>query len=76
MFQRDWPVDISRQAMGYLYKLIESYDKQVALLFDGRSRSKSTIQLMMLRQEGLVDKSGIQGLSEGLKEYTNPKNDA
>ena len=60
----------------YLYRLIENYDKQIALLFDDHSRSKATIQLMMLRQEGLVDEADIQGLSNELKEHTNPKNHA
>jgi hypothetical protein len=58
----------------YLYKLIENYDKQVALLFNDHSRSKATIQLMMLRQEGLVNEADLQGLSKELKERTNPRN--
>ncbi|MEJ2456321.1 MAG: hypothetical protein P8103_19525 [Candidatus Thiodiazotropha sp.] len=58
----------------YLYKLLENYDKQIALLFDDHSRSKATIQLMMLRQEGLVNEVDIQGLSNELKDHTNPKN--
>lgn len=58
----------------YLYKLIENYDKQIALLFDSHSRSDATIQLLMLRQEGLVDETDIQGLSDEFKEHTIPKN--
>jgi hypothetical protein len=57
----------------YLYRLIENYDKQIALLFNDHSRSKATIQLMLLRQEGLVREDDIQGLSDELKEHTNPK---
>ena len=57
----------------YLYRLIENYDKQIALLFNDHSRSKATIQLMMLRQEGLVREDDIQGLSKEFKEQTNPK---
>ena len=60
----------------YLYKLIENYDKQIALLFNDHSRSKATIQLMMLRQEGLVNEADIRGLSNELKEHTNPRNHA
>lgn len=60
----------------YLYKLIENYDKQIALLFNGHSRSKATIQLMMLRREGVVNEVDIQSLSNELKEHTNPKNHA
>jgi hypothetical protein len=58
----------------YLYRLIENYDKQIALLFHDHSRSKATIQLLMLRQEGLVSDADVQGLSNELKERTNPKN--
>jgi hypothetical protein len=58
----------------YLYKLIEIYDKQVALLFNDHRRSKATIQLMMLRQEGLVNEEDLQGLSNEFKERTNPRN--
>ena len=60
----------------YLYKLIENYDKQIALLFDDHSRSKATIQLIMLRREGLIEDTDIQGLSNELKEQTNPKKHA
>jgi hypothetical protein len=58
----------------YLYKLIENYDKQITLLFDDHSRSKATIQLIMLRKEGLVDEADIHGLSNELKEQTKPNN--
>ncbi|MES9852767.1 MAG: hypothetical protein ABW170_13185 [Candidatus Thiodiazotropha sp. L084R] len=58
----------------YLYKIIVNYDKQLALLFNDHSRSKATIQLMMLRNEGLVNEVDIQGLSNELKEHTKPKN--
>jgi hypothetical protein len=56
----------------YLYKLIENYDKQVALLFNDHSRSKATIQLLMLRQKGLVNEADLKGISNELKEHTNP----
>ncbi|TDY02523.1 hypothetical protein EDC23_0898 [Thiohalophilus thiocyanatoxydans] len=57
-----------------MYKLIENYDKQIALLFDDHSRAKAAMQLMMLREAGLVDEADIQGLSEELKERTKPMN--
>ncbi|MDZ7661883.1 hypothetical protein [Thiohalophilus sp.] len=69
---RDMPTNHEKYL--YLYKLIENYDKRIALLFDGHSRSKATLQLMMLRKEGLVDESDIQGLSNELKENINPEN--
>lgn len=56
----------------FLYKLIENSDKQIALLFNDHSRSKATIQLMMLRGEGLVKESDIQDLSAEFREQTKP----
>jgi len=57
----------------YLYRLIENYDKQIALLFNEHSRSKAMIQLTMLRQEGLVQKEDIESLSAEFQEKTNPE---
>ncbi len=71
---RDIPTNHARYL--YLYKLIENYDEQIALLFNDHSRSKAIIQLIMLRQDGLVNESDIVGLSDELKEQTNPKNHA
>ena len=58
----------------YLYRLIENYDKQIALLFNDHSRSKARIQLMMLRSEGLIDDSDIKELSAEFQEQTKPGN--
>lgn len=33
-----------------LYKLLQNRDKQMAILFDGHSRSKAQIQLMLIRR--------------------------
>ena len=57
----------------YLYKLIENYDKQIALLFNDHSRSKAVIQLMMLRKEDLVQDGEVKELSSELQEHTNPE---
>ncbi|GAB1263579.1 hypothetical protein [Aurantivibrio infirmus] len=57
----------------YLYRLIENYDKQIALLFNDHSRSKAPIQLMMLRGEGLVKEEELENLSGELKEHTKPE---
>ena len=57
----------------YLYRLIENYDKQIALLFNNHSRSKAMIQLMMLRREGLVQDEDVENLSAELKAQTNPE---
>lgn len=57
----------------YLYRLIENYDKQIALLFNDHSRSKASIQLMMLRDEGLVNDRDLLSLSDAFREQTNPE---
>ncbi len=56
----------------YLYRLIENYDKQIALLFNDHSRSKAVLQLMMLRDEGLVQDEDVKNLSIELQEQTRP----
>jgi hypothetical protein len=59
-----------------LYKLVENYDKRIALLFNDHSRSKAMIQLMLLRQEGLVTNDELETLSEELKKSTEPSRHA
>ena len=56
----------------YLYKLVEAYDKRIALLFNDYSRSKAMMQLMFLRQEGLVTNDELETLSEELMKSTQP----
>ena len=56
----------------YLYKLVEAYDKRIALLFNDYSRSKAMMQLMFLRQEGLVTNDELETLSEELRKTTEP----
>ena len=56
----------------YLYKLVENYDKRIALLFNDHSRSKAIMQLILLRQEGLVTDDELGTLSEELKKSTDP----
>ena len=60
----------------YLYKLVENYDERIALLFNDHSRSKATIQLMLLRQEGLVTEDELGTISEELKKSTDPSRHA
>lgn len=57
-----------------LYKLVENRDKQMALLFDGNSRSKAQLQLIAIRGESLADESLLQELSSEFLESTDPKN--
>lgn len=60
----------------YLYKLLENYDKRISLLFNDHSRSKAMMQLMLLRQEGLVTNEELDTLSEEMKKSTEPNRHA
>ena len=55
-----------------LYKSIADADRSLASLFDDHSRSKAAIQLMMLRREGLVHDSELDGLSDEFRKATEP----
>lgn len=56
-----------------LYKLLQNRDKQMAILFDGHSRSKAQIQLMLIRREGLVDEILLAKLSDKFRNETDPE---
>lgn len=56
-----------------LYKLVQNRDKEMALIFDGHSRSKAPIQLIAIRARGLADESLIAELSDEFREQTDPK---
>ena len=56
-----------------LYRIVQNRDKQMALLFDGHSRSKAQLQLLAIRGEGLADESLLQELSSEFLESTDPK---
>lgn len=55
-----------------LYKLIQSQDEEMALMFDGHSRSQAQTQLLAMRVRGLVGDSLIAELSDELRQNTNP----
>lgn len=55
------------------YQLVRNRDKQMALLFDGHSRSKASLQLLAIRSEGLADEELISKLSDGFRRVTDPK---
>lgn len=55
------------------YKLVENKDKQMALFFDGNSRSKAPLQLLAIRGEGLADEELIKKLSTEFRDQTDPK---
>lgn len=61
------------EAYTLLYRLVENRDKQMALLFDGHSRSKATLQLLAIRGENLADENLLKNLSKEFLESTDPK---
>jgi len=56
-----------------LYKLVKNADKRLGILFDGHSRSKAQIQLMLIRSNGLVENHELEGISDELLKSTEPK---
>lgn len=55
-----------------IYKGVQKHDKKLAQLFDGLSRSKAYLQLMLMRSEGLVEEDDLLNLSEHMQEFTKP----
>ncbi len=47
-----------------IYNLVENTDKRLATIFNGLSRSKATMQLLLIRNEGLVKEAELENLSE------------
>lgn len=56
----------------YIYTLIVNADKRLGFLFDNHSRSKAQRQLMLMRREGLVDSSELEGMSHEFLKATEP----
>jgi hypothetical protein len=52
---------------GDLYKLIRDKDKELAKAFDGLSRSKAFIQLMMMYRMGLVEEKQLDEFEDETK---------
>ncbi len=57
----------------YVYRLVEKADKRLSILFDGHSRSRAQIQLMLIRGEGLVEDHELEGISDEFLKSTEPK---
>ena len=55
-----------------LYRHIEKRDKQLCYAFDGHSRSRAPMQLMLLRKMGLVPNVELSKLSAEMQESTKP----
>ena len=64
--------DDSQETYTYLYRMVVNRDKQMALLFDGHSRSKATLQLLAIRGEGLADEDLLKKLSDDFLQQTDP----
>lgn len=56
-----------------LYKLVNNRNKHMALLFDGQSRSKASLQLLAIRNDNLADEELLSKLSDDFLEETDPK---
>ena len=56
----------------YVYKLLKNADKRLSLLFDEHSRSKAPMQLMLIRSEGLIMESELEGMSDEMLKSTTP----
>ena len=57
-----------------LYKMVRERDRQMESLFDGHSRSRAPLQLLVLRREGLADEELLGMLSEEFRASTDPDN--
>ncbi|KGK42372.1 hypothetical protein LH51_07540 [Nitrincola sp. A-D6] len=56
-----------------LYQLVRNRDKEMAFIFDGHSRSKAPIQLMVIRSHGLADEALLAELSDEFRDQTEPQ---
>lgn len=56
------------------YQTVRERDKTLAHIFDGLSRSRAFVQLLLIRHEGLADEDLLSQLSELLQTQTHPKN--
>lgn len=58
---------------GRLYQLVRERDKEMSRVFDDHSRSKAPFQLSLMRMRGLVDEDWLAGLSDELRDGTDPE---
>lgn len=64
--------ETSQETYAYLHRLVINRDKQMALLFDGHSISKASLQLLAIRGEGLADETLLKKLSNNFLQQTDP----
>jgi hypothetical protein len=55
------------------YQLVEKNDENLALLFDGHSRSNAWLQLLGIRAQGLAEPTLVEKLTEDFQHETDPK---
>jgi len=55
------------------YNLVREKDKELGRLFDGHSRSRASMQLLLIRKNGLADEELLQQLSNEFFQETDPE---
>lgn len=55
-----------------IYKLAKNRNQQMNIIFDNDSRSKASIQLLLIRAEGFADEQLLAKLSNDFLEETDP----
>jgi bisphosphoglycerate-independent phosphoglycerate mutase (AlkP superfamily) len=56
-----------------LYEAVSKKDKELGRIFDWHSRSKATMQLLIIRKHGLAEERLLKELSDEFFEITDPK---
>jgi len=55
-----------------LFELVQNRNKEMSLIFDGHSRSRAHIQLLLIRREDLADPQLLEQLSSEFRDETDP----
>ena len=56
-----------------VYERVRGSDKELGQIFDGLSRSKAHMQLLIIRSKGLANQRLVGQLSEDFQHETDPK---
>ncbi len=57
----------------HLYRLVDETFDRLGSLFNGHSRPSALMQLLLIRNEGLVEDHKLAGISEKFLESTTPR---
>jgi len=57
----------------HLYRLVDETDERLGSIFNGHSRSRALLQLLQMRNEGLVEDHELEGISDEFLESTRPR---